>query len=262
MKDAPDADELSAALLNEENPSMLAGHPGEAMVVTGRDAERGFIRLVVVHPTKRRRGIGSELVKLAESALGDVDSITVGADAPFYLYPGVDVENMAALCLFEKQRFRRAGTNINLRLPREAVSVVDTEHVIRADEAHGEAVLDFISREWPRYESEVSRSLSIGTLHIVRDDKTVVGFSAHSVVRKGWIGPVAVAGDLVGQGAGRALLAAAAKDVISRGLGDRMIVEWAGPLRPYARFGATVASTYVEYRKVPGGIHKIDEKRT
>ena len=54
--------------------------------------------------------------------------------------------------------------------------------------------------------------------------------------------------DLIGQGAGRAVLLGALHELRRRGR-DEVAVTWVGPVVPYAVVGGVVAETYFVYRR-------------
>ena len=62
------------------------------------------------------------------------------------------------------------------------------------------------------------------------------------------LGPVAVRPDLIGRGAGRAVLLGALHELRRRRL-DEVAVAWVGPIVPYASMGGVVAETYFVYRR-------------
>lgn len=256
--------EIRAALHDEHQDVWLGGDSQEGVVAitrAGDDGNVGFIRLLVVDPSVRRRGIGSHLLRLVEEELCDVDEISVGADAPHYLFPGVDTRDFDLMCLLEKHRYRRKEANLNLRLTLATLQDIPSDGVALAAERDRDAVLTFAETHWPRFRDELPRALRNGTLVIAEDELGLAGFCAHSVGRRAWIGPAAVRPDLLGQGIGRSLVAGAAHDIHRLGWQDHMQIEWVGPLRPYASIGATLEATYIAYRKDLSAVHPIDARR-
>ncbi|MDO5407557.1 MAG: GNAT family N-acetyltransferase [Eubacteriales bacterium] len=73
----------------------------------GTEPERGWINVMFVDRRFQRRGIGSQLLDTAETALKTrgARQITLAAYSPSYVFPGVDVEQYAAAVKF----FQRHG---------------------------------------------------------------------------------------------------------------------------------------------------------
>ena len=76
------------------------------------------MRLLVVDPDARGRGHGHALVRAAhaDARAGGHTSLTVGADAPFFLWPGVPSTETALLCLLERHRYQRVETNFDMTI--------------------------------------------------------------------------------------------------------------------------------------------------
>src|SRR4051794_28269021 len=87
----PSADELDVALFGADQPAIVRGDPRVAVVATVSGDHGAHVRLLVVDPNERKRGLGHALVRAAEADGRDLghSSMTTGADAPFYLWPGV-----------------------------------------------------------------------------------------------------------------------------------------------------------------------------
>lgn len=232
------------------------------MVAVTRDqAGTGYIRLLVVNRDHRSQGHGTELLGLAQAELSDTDTIVVGGDAPHYLYPGVDVRSLEMMSLLEKGRFRRCGVNLNLRIAVDDLPDVDCRGVQMAGSDDVDDVLAFATEFWPRFRTELLRAAARETLLVQRDRLGIAGFCAHSVSRKGWIGPAAVRPDLLGTGAGRPLLASAVRHAAELYAAQPVTIEWVGPLRPYVHMGAASAVAYVVYRREKDQGHPVDAKR-
>jgi predicted N-acetyltransferase YhbS len=98
------------------------------------------------------------------------------------------------------------------------------------------------------WRGEVLRALEKGSLAIERDGAGVSAFCAWDVNRRGILGPVAVRLDLMGRGAGVAVLLLALARMRAAGW-ERVEVGWVGPIVPYARVGGTVGRVFFVYRK-------------
>lgn len=257
LPDPPDLDELAAALFGVEQPAVVRGDPDRGVVatVTGEGAGDAFVRLLAVDPRVRRQGLGRRLVVAAErDALGlGRRRLTIGADAPFFLWPGVPASSTGMLCLLERLRYHRAETNFDMTielagLPDETPATPDLARPRLAGPGDRAGIDEWMATHWAGWRAEVLRALDKGNLVIDEDDGGLRAFCAFEVNRRGFLGPVAVRPDLLGQGAGRAVLLAALHELRRRGR-SRVDVVWVGPVRPYARLGGTVSNVYFVYRK-------------
>src|SRR5207302_6044491 len=88
LPDPPAADELADALFAPDQPATVRGHPDVGVVATVEGEGGGYLRLLVVDPSARGRGHGHALLEAAEADLAGTRSVTVGADAPYFLFPG------------------------------------------------------------------------------------------------------------------------------------------------------------------------------
>jgi GNAT superfamily N-acetyltransferase len=115
------AEEVTKALFGDRQPAVVRGHPDVGIVATVRGvgdggARHGSVRLLAVAPDHRRKGNGRQLLAAAEADLDGVTSITIGADAPFFLFPGVPVEQIGMLTLLEQAKYQRVEANFNMRV--------------------------------------------------------------------------------------------------------------------------------------------------
>lgn len=246
---APDRDELDDALFGTGQPAVVRGDPARGIVVTVSGDGGSFVRLLAVDPGRRRHGIGSALLEAAE---GDARSrghrqLTIGADAPFFLWPGVPAGATTLLCLLERNHYARVETNFDMTVDLSAAPPAPEGP--RLATRHDRAEVDrWLSAHWPNWRMEALRALEKGNLVIERDDDGISAFCAFEVNRRGFLGPVAVRPDLLGHGAGRAVLASALQELHRRGR-DQIDVVWVGPISPYARVGGRVSNIYFVYRK-------------
>lgn len=201
----------------------------------------GFVKLVVVDPGAQRLGHGCALVEHAQQWAFDrgAEEIRVGVAAPFYLWPGCDVEHLGALCLFESLGYWSVGAEVNMRCATSHRA--DPPHGARvqraADPATAAAALALVRREWPTWEAETARGVDLGTCFVALaddDPEVALGFASHSVNRRGWIGPMATDPRRQHRGLGSALLACLCEDMQARGI-DEAEVAWVGPVRFYAK---------------------------
>jgi GNAT superfamily N-acetyltransferase len=247
MPRPPSVPELRRTLFAEDQPAVVRYASGEGVVAAVPGGDEGSIRLLVLDAAHRGRGLGHELLRAAEKDLEDASVITVGADAPYFLLPGVPVEETSLCCLLESHHYTREETNYNIDMPLDHLPP-DPELALdpRADER---PELDrWMARHWPNWRAEVMRAFDQETLVLGRDGDDITGFCAYNVNRSGTLGPIASRPDLIGRGAGTPLLLGALHRL--RAMGNQAIeVLWVGPMVPYARLGGRVGRLFFVYRR-------------
>ncbi|MEJ7585564.1 MAG: GNAT family N-acetyltransferase, partial [Acidimicrobiales bacterium] len=170
----------------------------------------------------------------AERGVRDVHA---GGEAPFYLWPGVDVRQTAALCLFEAVGYAERGAVCNLSCPSSfrspPPSGVELRRVLTEEDADG--VVAMVDAMWPWWRAETMRAIDQGSCLAAREGNgEVLGFGCHSVNRGGWIGPIGTATHAQGRSIGRAVLGALCADLGTAGY-RRAEISWVGPVGFYAR---------------------------
>jgi ribosomal protein S18 acetylase RimI-like enzyme len=249
LPEPPTVDELSSSLYSPDDIVTVRGAGGIGIVATVCSGTQGYVRLIGVDPAVRGRGHGSALLLTAEEDLSARGATTaqIGADPPYYLYPGVETTQTAMLGLLEKHRYQRAESNFNMSVDLGALPPDPGGYDVAGAGEHGE-VSAWMREHWPNWEAEVLRALSRSTLLISRDDKGIAAFCAYDVNRGGVLGPTAVRGDLWGKGVGRPLIVGTLHRM--RAAGRRHAeISWVGPIRPYARVGARVNRVFFVYRR-------------
>lgn len=203
------------------------------------------VQLLVVHPARRRRGIGRALLAGAEAwSLGHgVPTVTIGAGAPFYLFTGVDSRWTDALCCFEALGYERTAVELDLMCPtvpsrraHRPVEPGDRVDVAHVQDAHDAGRLgEWVAAHYPHWSAEFARAAEAGTVVVARqaDGGQLVGAAAHSVSRFGVVGPVAVAPGRQRSGVGAQLMAAVLADLSTAGLRSAEIA-WTSTVRFYA----------------------------
>jgi GNAT superfamily N-acetyltransferase len=234
--------------------TVLATADGHAAAVVSLGSEaRAHLQLLVVHPSRRRRGLARRLVHEAErwAATRGATQLVVGAGAPVYLFTGVDSTWTEALCCFEALGYRREAVELDLVCPtRPSTRTPVPEGVVLervGDDARAAALAAWSERLWPQWSAELERAAAAGTAVVAREgaDGPILGAAAHSVGRLGVIGPVAVDPARHGGGVGAALVAAVLADLSAAGL-DRAEIAWVSTVRFYVRAcGARVGRTSV-----------------
>ena len=246
MPGAPSAFELGRTLFALDQPALVRCAPGVGVVATVRNGDDGFIRLLVLDPAHRGHGLGHVLLRAAEDDLEGASVITVGADPPYFLFPGVPVEETALCCLLERHHYWREETNYNIDIDLADLPPDPRVAVQPRPEDRGE-LEQWMAKHWPNWKGEVMRAFDQGSLVLRRDEDDITAFCAYEVNREGTLGPVASRPDLIGRGVGAPLLVGALHRLRAMGR-HRVEVLWVGPMVPYARLGGHVGRLFFVYR--------------
>ena len=247
VADPPSSGELVDALFAPDQPAVVRGDPEIGVVAAVEGDGRGFVRLLVVDPGERGRGHGSALLAAAEADLAALGSVQIGADAPYYLWPGAPTTETNLLCLLEGRGYQRREANFHMAVDLDDLPDDPGGYEV-PDASDRDEIAAWMDANWPNWGPEVLRALDHGTLLLARDDGGISGFCAYDVNRRGLLGPIAVRLDLLGQGAGRPLLVGALHRMRADGQ-ERIEVSWVGPVVPYARVGGRVSRVFFVYRK-------------
>jgi predicted N-acetyltransferase YhbS len=239
--------ELEKSLFAPDQPAVVRFDPDVGLVATVRQGDEGWIRLLAVHPARRGRGHGHALVDQAEADLDGATTITVGADPPYFLFPGVPTGETACSVLLERHHYGREETNFNMDVDLDALPDGPGQ-ADEPDPGERDAVDAFMAAHWPNWRPEVMRAFDQGGLWLSRDEAGIAGVCACNVNRADTLGPVAARPDLIGTGTNRPLLLGTLRALRDRGH-RRIEVLWVGPIVPYARAGGRVGAHFFVYRK-------------
>jgi GNAT superfamily N-acetyltransferase len=249
IPDPPSIEELEGALFASQQPAVVRGDPDVGVVATVAGDNGAYIRLIVVDPGARGRGHGHALVRAAQDdarAAGH-SSLTVGADAPFFLWPGVPSAATELLCLLEGHHYQRAEINFDMTIDLDAIPDDPGGGALATLDERDE-ITAWTGQHWQNWQAEVLRALEKRNLVIARDATGISAICAFEVNRAGFLGPVAARPDLIGRGAGRPALVGALHELRRRGR-TSIEVTWVGPIVPYAALGGRVSNVYFVYRR-------------
>jgi predicted N-acetyltransferase YhbS len=249
LLDPPTVGELTKAFDPADQPAVWIGDPAVGVVGFTRTGDAGFLRFLAVAPEARGAGVGRALVARAETELRAVGArtVTTGADAPYYLWPGIDTRELGAVCLFERLKYARVETNFNMDVDLDALPA-DPGGWRVANAADRDAVDAWAGTHWSWWRAEMLRAVDQDGLVLSEDADGIAAVCATAVNRDRLVGPVAVRPDRLGQGIGVAPLLGALHRM--RAAGHRHVeVAWVGPVVPYARIGATIGRTFFVARK-------------
>ncbi len=225
----------------------------------------GYIKLMVVHSSYRRKGIGRELYKRVEEFFlkQGVREVRV-YDVPFnYFMPGIDPRYTPAISFFETMGFKRFSDTANMIVELENQNLNTESHekklanegivISRAESKERDEVLQFIEDNFPNWVFEVSNAFRFSpiTLHIARYRGKIKAFAAHNCnnFNTGWFGPMGTHVTLRGKGVGSILLKRCLGDMKKEGL-KHATIPWVGPIRFYSYYvNAVVERVFWRYRK-------------
>src|SRR5205807_509842 len=216
LADPPAADALAGALFAPDQPTVVRGDAAVGVVVSVRAEEKGYVRLLAVDPARRGQGHGHALLRAAEDDVAGLPSVTVGADTPYFLFPGVETTELEMLCLLERHHYDRVGANLNMAVDLAALppDPGGPEVASAADRAEVDV---WLGTYWSNWRDEALRALDKGTLLLARDEQGIAGFCAYDVNRRRLLGPVAVRPDRIGTGVGAPLIVSALHRMRSAG---------------------------------------------
>ena len=249
LLDPPTADELRRSLAAPDQPAVVRGDPASGVVATVSAGTEGFVRFLAVDPAHLGQGLGRALLTAAETDLRDAGAtrVTVGADAPYYLWPGIDARELATICLVERLHYARVDVHLNMDVELAAIPP-DPGGWRVAGPDDRDAVAEWATEHWSYWRSEMLRACDQDGLVLAEDADGIVGACAYDVNRAGFVGPVAVRPDRLGHGNGRAPLLGALHRLRASGRTHAEIA-WVSPVVPYARVGATMGRSFLVYRK-------------
>jgi hypothetical protein len=225
----------------------VRGDPEVGVVATVTGDGKGYVRLLVVDPAHRGHGFGRALLGVAEQDLAATGSVQIGADPPYYLWPGAPATDIALLCLLERRKYARVDANFHMGVDLDQIPPDPGGHEVPTPDQRDE-VAAWMDRNYANWTAEVLRALDKQTLLVVRDGDGIRAFCAYDVNRRGLLGPVGARLDLIGKGIARPLLVGSLHRMRADGQ-TRIEVSWVGPIVPYARVGGTVSRVFFVYRK-------------
>jgi hypothetical protein len=225
----------------------VRGDPAVGVVATVTGDGGGYVRLLVVDRAHRGRRFGHELLAAAEADLASSGSAQIGADPPYYLWPGAPASEIALLCLLEHRHYRRVEANFHMAVDLHRIPPDPGGHEAATAADHDE-IAAWMDRTYPNWTPEVLRALDKGTLLVTRDGDGLRAFCAYDVNRRGLLGPVGARHDLIGKGVAAPLLLGSLHCMRADGQSS-IEVSWVGPVVPYARVGGMVSRVFFVYRK-------------
>lgn len=252
-------------LASERDGQIVAFAQG-AMGQLEKNADIGYVRLMVVDRAYRRQGVASQLLAELETRLAARGARTIQVfDCPHNYYsPGVDFRYTEAYCFLQKQKYEMYRENHNLVCDLDVNSwpsldadaaAYEAEGIIvrRADPGDLPAINMFLDEHWPAWRFEVHGALenTPPSLYLAFMEGRVVAFSGYQGNNKGlsWFGPMGTSPVLRGKGIGAILLRLCLRDLARQGW-PTAVIPWVGPVPFYSRYcGARIDRCYWAYRK-------------
>jgi GNAT superfamily N-acetyltransferase len=195
-----------------------------------------YLRILAVDRERRRRGIGSALLRDAESRGARI----IAAEPGNYFTPGV-LESIVPF--FTKRGFHETARTHNLVVDQLPTEIPKNLH------HDPDRVLDFIGRTFgPIWRFEAMRG---ATVFSIEHEGEIAGFSTHEANNRGLgsFGPIGVAEKFRGHGFGKELLLASLADLRRLGY-HRAVIPWTDATEYYRRIcGARIAHRFVVVRK-------------
>lgn len=239
----------------------------------GLQADQGWITVFFVHPGHRRRGIGSRLMEAGIAYLRQKGrtSVTCNGYAPYYIFPGVDVDYTEALAFMEAQGFAVMSEPIAMGMRLEGVRMPPAVRE-RWDELKEKGyeirmfrredtleLLEFAEANFPHWAPSVLDGLQHGNLEIVvaTCQGEIVGFTQWENTyndpphgAQGRFGPFGVRADLRSNGLGAVIF----YYLIERATGNGaryLWFGWAGGRNRtfYERAGCVVTRQFKLFKK-------------
>jgi GNAT superfamily N-acetyltransferase len=200
-----------------------------------------YLRLLAVDRSRRRRGIGSALLRDAElRGIG-----VIAAEPGNYFTPGV---SESLVPFFTARGYAETARTSNLEV--DLIAAEGGGAALKAGENDRERVLEFIGREFgPVWRFEAMRGASI---FYVEHQGQIAGFSTHEANNRGLgsFGPLGVAKSARGHRLGLQLLQASLADLRRLGYA-RAIIPWTDAIEYYRiGCGARVEQRFVILRRI------------
>ena len=247
---------------------------------------RGHLQAVIVHPDRRRRGIGRRIAAtLGERIRAHGAAVVEAGGGMFYLWPGVPEDLPGALEFAEAIGFDLAGPSwdlrgnvTDLRIDAATRTTLDAagatvEPATSTDRA---ALLAFLFGEfggewWHETRWFLDEGGDPADLLLLRDSSgRIIGiarihgpatrpigpphfWAARRPPQAGGLGPIGVAGDLRGRGLGRALLVVALDRLRARGMVD-VVIDFTSLLGYYGPHGF---APWITYRHATAPVDRV-----
>ncbi|HLR64483.1 MAG TPA: GNAT family N-acetyltransferase [Pseudogracilibacillus sp.] len=270
--------EASKLVLNKEEKvvAFIVVKDYQEKEIVDMHGQTGWIQALLVDTDYRNQGIGTKLLKIAESYFEDLDKkqILIGRD-PFHYFPGVPTQYEAVCRWLETKGYAKDATEVDLVQtykdddPIEMPSFEEAEFV-EATKADADDLIAFLKRCFPgRWEYEAKKYFASGEngreFTLLKVNGEVKGFCRMNDPQSkiiaqnvywdplftdglGGVGPLGVDSSERGKGYGLAIVQAAIAFLRQRGV-KNIVIDWTGLIEFYEKLGYSVWKTYEPYTK-------------
>jgi len=221
------------------------------------------LKIVVVHPDYRGRGIASQMLAEIERGAAEkgAERLVVSDGWPLYFFGGVNYQQTQALIFFHRRGYRSIAFDFHLEVPLQANPLIDQPDpplpdgvtVRRADRKDGQATLAAIDRMFAKawwFETSLAFRAAEPTVYIAERDGEVVGFADYDATNFGLFGPTGVHESLRGRKVGAVLYRRCLSDMRALGYPYALIPTNLERLNFYTREGgATVGRLFLRFEK-------------
>lgn len=224
----------------------------------------GGVRLLLIDPMWRRRGVGSMVLKAAETRLlmQGVSRIWLYCSLPNYLFPGAPKNDLSIACFADKLGYRSIAQtrDVSVDLERMRTWSAPGRYQIRSVAAVGngegrEELYAFASKEFPGFKAEVERALRWPDpiAYIAYDGPIPIGFcvAGSNNLPLGAVGPAAVLREYRGRDVFRCLVQSCMRELKNRGYRFARM-QWADSRAPAFHrkwFDGFICDEYIIYGK-------------
>jgi len=232
-------------------------------VRTRNDQTFGNLKIIVVHPDCRSRGIATQMLAEIEHAVADkgADRIVVCDGWPLYFFGGIHCRQTEALIFFHRRGYRSLGHDFHLEAPLAKNPWIDLPDpplpegitVRRARPQDRDrtllAIEGMFSKAW-WFETSLAFRSPEPTIYIAERDGEVVGFADYDATNYGLFGPTGVHESLRGRKIGAVLYRRCLRDMRALGYPYALIPTNLERLNFYYREGgATIGRLFLRFEK-------------
>jgi len=222
----------------------------------------GYVDLLIVRRKDQRKGIGRELLGRIEERFraAGCSKMQFKGNPPHYLWPGIDINYISAICLAEDLGYSRTGCAVNMipHLSRDALYTQKEETQLRkmgiSVRRAGQKDTELVERslapvwetDWVR-EAMAALASSEAGLQIATTGDRCIGFCANGINRVEDTGPMGIDMPFRNRGIGSVLLKRCVAEQIDSGVAI-VNLQWTGPISFFSRaLQATIKRTFWVY---------------
>ncbi|MUV39022.1 Beta-N-acetylhexosaminidase [Lentibacillus sp. JNUCC-1] len=267
----------------EQVIGFIAAKQWQEELAVDMPATTGWIQVLLVDQEHRNRGVGTQLLKHAESVLQShgAREILLGRD-PWHYFPGVPNDYSDTKDWFEKKGYQAYANEYDLLQHYGKNEPITHPEFPEADvsllkQSEKEAFLAFLNRCFPgRWEYEAIKYFEQGgtgrEFVILKKAGNIIGFcrvndpDAPLIAQNtywaplfegdlGGVGPLGVDASERGQGYGLAIVEAGIAELRRRGIQD-IVIDWTGLVDFYKKLGYDIWKSYVSYKKPLNGLEE------